>query len=195
MGHTDESNRGVNPARLTDKQRRFVAEYVKHGNAATAALAAGYSKKTSQQQGSNLLKNPLVMLAIGKATKEVMVERKIEAGDVIKRLFFLLNRDVRKLVDDEGLPKPLHQLDEQEATCIDGFETDTYIDDEGFQHVKTKVKLSPIATAVDMALKHKGLYAAVESHLRIGIDWNSMFAPSDPENDPDPVENRLLELE
>jgi hypothetical protein len=40
---------------LTAQQRLFVAEYLKDGNATQAAIRAGYSKKTAQEQSSRLL--------------------------------------------------------------------------------------------------------------------------------------------
>lgn len=42
---------------LTDKQRRFCEEYVVDWNATRAAIAAGYSEKTADVQGSRLLGN------------------------------------------------------------------------------------------------------------------------------------------
>ncbi|WP_235889822.1 terminase small subunit [Brucella haematophila] len=36
---------------LTPKQERFVAEYLIYLNATQAAIRAGYSEKTAQQQG------------------------------------------------------------------------------------------------------------------------------------------------
>lgn len=40
---------------LTDQQRSFVAEYLKDNNATQAAIRAGYSKKTANEQGARLL--------------------------------------------------------------------------------------------------------------------------------------------
>ncbi|VVL25209.1 Terminase small subunit [Klebsiella variicola] len=40
---------------LTDQQRSFVAEYLKDNNATQAAIRAGYSKKTANEQGAPLL--------------------------------------------------------------------------------------------------------------------------------------------
>lgn len=42
---------------LTPKQARFVAEYLVDLNATQAAIRAGYSAKTAEQQGSRLLRN------------------------------------------------------------------------------------------------------------------------------------------
>ena len=47
MGPTALSKRGVAPARLTDKQRLFIAEYLIDMNGSRAAIAAGYGRNRS----------------------------------------------------------------------------------------------------------------------------------------------------
>lgn len=55
---------------LTDKQARFVAEYLVDGNAHRAAAAAGYSARTAMRQGSDLLRSPAVKKALARALKD-----------------------------------------------------------------------------------------------------------------------------
>lgn len=50
--------------KLTDKQQRFVEAY--DGNATQAAIAAGYSEKSAEKLGHDLLKIPKVVAAIQK---------------------------------------------------------------------------------------------------------------------------------
>jgi phage terminase small subunit len=50
--------------KLTEKQARFIAEYLIDLNATKAAIRAGYSEKTAQQQGSRLLLNVVVAAEI-----------------------------------------------------------------------------------------------------------------------------------
>ena len=64
--------------KLTDKQRRFVEEYCSNGfNATKAAITAGYSEKTAQEQSSRLLSNVMVSDSIqsfmSKATEKAIV--------------------------------------------------------------------------------------------------------------------------
>ena len=51
-------------ARLTDKQQRFVAEYLIDLNATQAAIRAGYSAKNADKIGSQLLGKTRVAEAI-----------------------------------------------------------------------------------------------------------------------------------
>lgn len=53
---------------LTPKQAAFVREYQVDLNATQAAIRAGYSEKTAQQQGYQLLQHPLVSEALQKVT-------------------------------------------------------------------------------------------------------------------------------
>lgn len=51
---------------MTPKQQRFVEEYLIDLNATQAAIRAGYSAKTAQEQSSRLLSNAMVAAAITK---------------------------------------------------------------------------------------------------------------------------------
>lgn len=55
---------------MTPKQERFVQEYLIDLNATRAAIRAGYSAKTAEQQGPRLLGNVGVAAAIAKAQAE-----------------------------------------------------------------------------------------------------------------------------
>jgi phage terminase small subunit len=59
---------------LTFKQQRFVEEFLVDGNAKQAAIRAGYSEKTAEQQGYQLLQNTLVLAAI-EAGHKILRER------------------------------------------------------------------------------------------------------------------------
>ena len=48
-------------AKLTEKQQRFVEEYLVDLNATQAAIRAGYSVKTADVQGSRMLRNVKVL--------------------------------------------------------------------------------------------------------------------------------------
>ncbi len=62
--------------KLTPKQEAFVREYLVDLNATQAAIRAGYSPKTAQEQASRLLSNVMVMDAIsaGKAARAQKLE-------------------------------------------------------------------------------------------------------------------------
>ena len=55
---------------LTPKRRRFVEEYLKDLNATQAAIRAGYSPRTANEQGSQLLANLKVSAAVAEAMEK-----------------------------------------------------------------------------------------------------------------------------
>lgn len=57
---------------MNDKQKRFVAEYLKDHNATQAALRAGYSPKTAYSQGQRLLKHVEVAASLGQKAAKLM---------------------------------------------------------------------------------------------------------------------------
>lgn len=63
---------------FTNKQKRFISEYIKDLNATQAAIRAGYSPKTAEVQGSRLLNNVKVKSEIarliGKATAKAEID-------------------------------------------------------------------------------------------------------------------------
>ena len=60
----------VGVSSLNDKQRLFIAEYLKDLNAQAAAIRAGYAPKGASARGSQLLKNPDVLQAIHRAMRD-----------------------------------------------------------------------------------------------------------------------------
>ena len=71
---------------ITPKQQCFVDEYMKDLNATQAAIRAGYSKKTAQEQSSRLLLNVMVQEAVAKEQKERSERTKVTADMVVAGL-------------------------------------------------------------------------------------------------------------
>lgn len=71
---------------LTEKQARFVAEYLVDLNATAAAKRANYSDKTAYSQGQRLLKNVEIQEAIQKAVKERSERTEITQDSVLQEL-------------------------------------------------------------------------------------------------------------
>lgn len=73
-------------ARLTEKQKRFVEEYLVDLNATQAAIRAGYSEKTAQEQSSRLLSNVMVQEAVQKAVADRSARTEITQDAVLREL-------------------------------------------------------------------------------------------------------------
>ncbi len=72
---------------LTDQQRLFVAEYLKDNNATQAAIRAGYSKKTAEQIGYQLLQKTSVSQAIAQQQKASIVRTLGSADEVLEQMW------------------------------------------------------------------------------------------------------------
>ncbi|MDR0439469.1 MAG: terminase small subunit [Candidatus Accumulibacter sp.] len=68
--------------KLTPKQQRFVDEYLIDLNATQAAIRAGYSEKTANEQGPRMLVKVSIQKAIGKA-REVQSARINRTADAV----------------------------------------------------------------------------------------------------------------
>jgi len=72
--------------KLTDKQQRFVQEYIIDLNATQAAIRAGYSEKTADVQGPRLLGNVRIREEIRKAQAEAAERLHLSQNWVLLRL-------------------------------------------------------------------------------------------------------------
>ncbi|UMB78859.1 terminase small subunit [Dickeya fangzhongdai] len=87
----------VSDLELTKQQRDFVAEYLKDGNATQAAIRAGYSVKTANEQGARLLANVKVAQAIAQQQKASIVRTLGDADDVLEKMWKLATFDANDL--------------------------------------------------------------------------------------------------
>ncbi|HCU0778594.1 TPA: terminase small subunit [Enterobacter hormaechei] len=91
------ANELVDDDGLTAQQRLFVAEYLKDNNATQAAIRAGYSKKTAQEQSSRLLSNVMVAQAIAQQQKASIVRTLSSADEVLAQMWQLATFDANQL--------------------------------------------------------------------------------------------------
>lgn len=73
-------------AKLTDKQKRFVDEYLVDLNATAAAKRAGYSEKTAYSMGQRLLKKVEIQAAIQKRQAKLRGKLEITQERVLEEL-------------------------------------------------------------------------------------------------------------
>ena len=69
---------------MTHKQKIFVSEYVKTGNATESAKKAGYSDKTAYSTGQRLLKNVEIRKEIERMQSEALEKAELSVSDVVK---------------------------------------------------------------------------------------------------------------
>lgn len=87
------------PAPLTDKQQRFVDEYMVDLNATQAAIRAGYSPDTAGAIGHENLKKPEIQSALAAARKSQQERTGVNADRVVLEAWHILTADARELVE------------------------------------------------------------------------------------------------
>ena len=93
-------------AKLTAKQQRFCDEYLIDLNATQAAIRAGYSKKTANEQGARLLVNVSIQKKISELQKEREKRTEITQDSVLHELAliaFAKASDYAKVVEKDAM--------------------------------------------------------------------------------------------
>ena len=93
-------------AKLTAKQQRFCDEYLIDLNATQAAIRAGYSKKTANEQGARLLVNVSIQKKIFELQKEREKRTEITQDSVLRELAliaFAKASDYAKVVEKDAM--------------------------------------------------------------------------------------------
>lgn len=147
---------------LSFQQRVFVAEYLKDRNGTQAAIRAGYSKNTAGSQAHDLLKKPEIQAAIEsfviKAEEKAALTVERTLREVARLAFF----DPRKLLNPDGSPKPITELDDDTAAGIAGLEVQEQYEGSGSDRVFVgyvkKYKIADKNAALEKAMKHLGQY-------------------------------------
>lgn len=88
---------------LTPRQQRFVDEYLIDLNATQAAIRAGYSERTAQEQSSRLLSNAMVQQAIQQAQQARSEITGVRAANVLREIALLAHSTITDyVIDDHG---------------------------------------------------------------------------------------------
>ena len=91
--------------KLTDKQQKFVEEYLVDLNATQAAIRAGYSEPTAQQIGSENLTKPVIAEAIQKAFDERSKRTEITQDYVLNTIKDMVEKSRQigpVIIEEEG---------------------------------------------------------------------------------------------
>ena len=104
--------------KLSDKQQIFIREYLVDHNATQAAIRAGYSKRTADRIGHQLLKK----LEIQDALTEAMLDRssrlEITADDILRELWILAKSDPTMFEFADGMIKTKEGVPEEMTRAV-----------------------------------------------------------------------------
>ena len=81
---------------LTERQRRFCEEYLIDGNAAQAAIRAGYSKRSATVVSTTLMKSPQVQAYLKKLLDELHSAKVADAQEALEYLTSVMRGEQRE---------------------------------------------------------------------------------------------------
>lgn len=143
---------------LTAKQTRFVDEYLRDLNATQAAIRAGYSAKTAEQLGYQLLQHPSVSAEIECRQKKLAEKLEVTVERVLTEYARIAFQDPRKLLNEDGTPKALSELDDDTAAVIAGLDVSHIRAGESDVGTILKYKLADKKGALDSLARHLGMF-------------------------------------
>lgn len=143
-------------AKMTNKQQRFVEEYLIDLNATQAAIRAGYSVKTANEQGAQ----NLAKLSIQEAIAQEMAERSKRTGvnqdRVVLELAKIAFVNPKNLINSKDASIKADATDDDLA-CIQSIKVKTMYGDKGTS-VEREVKLYDKQRALEQLGKHLGMW-------------------------------------
>lgn len=142
-------------AKLTEKQQRFVDEYLIDLNATQAAIRAGYSVKTADQQGSRMLTIVKVQQAISEAMAERSKRIGVNQDRIVVELAKIAFVNITDIIDNQARIKP--DATKEDLACIESIKYKESEGDTGTS-VEREVKLSSKLKALELLGKHVGMW-------------------------------------
>ena len=168
-------------AKLTNKQKCFVQEYLIDLNATQAAIRAGYSKKTAGITGFHTLKIPKIQAAITRAMQARSKRTEISQDRVLEELARLAFIDPVDFYDDNGNLLSIVDMPEDARRAIGGIEA-TITNVEHTEGSRTEESLKKIKI-----LDKKGSLEMLGRHLKMFTDKKEVSGP-----DGKPIGNKWI---
>ncbi|PIT67081.1 hypothetical protein BHC56_09280 [Snodgrassella alvi] len=139
---------------LTEKQQRFVEEYLIDFNATQAAIRAGYSARTASAVGHENLRKPEIVKALNEAKQKRCMRTQIDADYVLQRLVEIDQMDVADILNADGSVLPVKKWPEVWRKTLSGFDVLTMMDKEDGQSILKKIKWPDKVKNLELLGKH-----------------------------------------
>lgn len=148
--------------KLSPKQQLFVDQYLVDLNATQAAIRAGYSERTANEQAGRLLVNVSVASAIAAAMKSRSERIKVNADYVLNRMIEIDKMDVLDIMDDEMQLKPVSQWPKVWRQYLNGFDLAEMFEGTGEARqaigVLKKIKWPDKVKNLELLGRHFGMF-------------------------------------
>ncbi|WP_025516788.1 terminase small subunit [Bordetella trematum] len=157
---------------LTNKQRRFVDEYLVDLNATQAAIRAGYSAKTAGQIGDENLKKPQIAAAIQQAQAKRSERVQVTADYVLSRMVEIDQMDVLDIMTDRMELKPVSEWPKVWRQYLSGFDLSELFegagDDRALVGMMKKIRWPDKTKNLELLGRHLGMFKDRVEHSGAG---------------------------
>lgn len=138
---------------MTDKQERFCEEYMIDLNATQAAIRAGYSPKTANKQGSQLLAKLSIQNRIAQLQAEQSRRTGVSADRVVRELAKIAFVNAADLIDPKTASLK-SDVSHDDLAAVQSVKVKTF----GEDGLEQEVKLADKLRALDLLGKHLGMF-------------------------------------
>lgn len=143
-------------AKLTEKQQRFVDEYLIDLNATQAAIRAGYSVKTAQEQSARLLSKVMVQQAIAEQMAERSKRTGVNQDRVVLELAKIAFVNAADVINAEDATIKIGATSDDTA-AIQSVKVKVIPTKEG-EGIEREVRLNDKLKALELLGKHLGMW-------------------------------------
>lgn len=140
---------------MTQKQKRFVDEYLIDLNATQAAIRAGYSTESARSIGSALLKKPEVRARIDKAMAERSKRTGVNQDRIIRELARVAFLNASNVIDTKDATVLADAMDDDTAAIASVKVKQTFGD---YESIEREVKFADKLKALELLGRHQGMF-------------------------------------
>ena len=143
------------------RQEAFCQQYIIYLNGTKAAIKAGYSKKTANEQAARLLANVSIKDRIAFLQAELAERNKLKADDVINELKSLGFWNIKDFIGTDNAIKDLSKLSRAKTKPVVGIksrEVRTKLGETTTSEFTTELKLADKRSALVDLGRHIGIF-------------------------------------
>lgn len=148
--------------KLSPKQEIFCQEYLVDLNGRQAAIRAGYSPKTANEQASRLLTNVNIVAHIQKLMDQRANRTAVVSDDILRELTRIGLYDIRSIFAADGTVKPIAEWPEDVARACSTIDVVEIFETVGGQRIQTgqlkKIRFLDKLKALELLGKHLRLF-------------------------------------
>lgn len=159
-------------AKLTEKQKRFVEEYLIDLNATQAAIRAGYKETEYTDTNANkILENTRIKKAINEEIAKRSVRTGVNADRVVRELAKIAFSKATDIIDFEDATL-LNNISEEDSAVIQSVKVKVIPTQNG-DGIEREIKLADKLKALELLGKHLGMYV---DKTTVNLDTSKKFA-------------------